>query len=75
MPTQRDKILILLQEITKEADLPPVVGTLLKHKSLQWVNSQDDTQIKNLCDYFLKLAQWLQGEKEDDKEKSSNSAE
>ena len=74
-PTQREKILILLQEVTKEANLPPVVMTMLKNYCHQWVNSQDDEQIQKLCAYFLKLAQWLQGEKEDVKEEPSNSTE
>lgn len=59
MEEQRDRMILLLNKVAQEINLPQPVVTMLKNLSLQYLNSLSPEEVADLCRYFVEMAVWL----------------
>jgi hypothetical protein len=69
---QREKINLLLNEVTGKTELSPALLVVLKNLCQGYLSKQTEEQLNTLCQQFQKIANWLNEVEEDDKESEDN---
>lgn len=70
--TKREKLNLLLGEAMKKITLSPPLAVMLKNLCQGYLCKQSDEQVDVLCEYFLKLAKWLNEVDGDEQESEDN---